>query len=97
MGVVEDANAAVWFKSSDRTIISSEFALVMEHQANRLMVAESTAPPNIEGYGGTSVPPPARLIRSGARDRTAERNPFFSADGVNIDVLSGFLRGSTCI
>src|SRR5437667_2332773 len=33
------------------------------------MVAFSTSPPSRDGNGGTSVPPPAKLIRRGARAR----------------------------
>jgi hypothetical protein len=33
------------------------------------MVAFSTSPPSLSGNGGTSVPPPAKLIRRGARER----------------------------
>src|SRR5262245_3674212 len=35
--------------------------------ANRLMVALSTTPPRSSQYGDTSVPPPQKLIRNGAR------------------------------
>src|SRR5262249_39810108 len=37
--------------------------------AYRLIVVLSTTPPRSSQYGGTSVPPPQKLIRSGARAR----------------------------
>src|SRR3989442_9437848 len=33
------------------------------------MVDDKTTPPNCSVYGGTSVPPPEKLTRSGARER----------------------------
>src|SRR6266566_887748 len=37
------------------------------------MVADRTQPPSVAGNGGTSVPPPANEIRSGARARIRGR------------------------
>src|SRR5919108_4564529 len=57
-------------RSSDSTRqVASSRRLAMA-EAERLMVADSTAPPWVAGYGGTSVPPPAKLRRSGATART---------------------------
>ena len=42
----------------------------MEQWANMPMVAFSTQPPNVSQSGETSVPPPAKPRRSGARART---------------------------
>ncbi len=42
----------------------------MEQWANMPIVAFSTQPPNVSLYGETSVPPPAKPRRSGARART---------------------------
>src|SRR5687767_419589 len=39
--------------------------------AKRSMVALSTAPPCSSAYGERSVPPPAKLMRRGARARTS--------------------------
>src|SRR5688572_27539921 len=39
------------------------------------MVAESTHPPRSRGYGITSVPPPEKLIRSGALARMVPGKP----------------------
>ena len=42
----------------------------IEQWANMAMVEFSTHPPNVSQYGETSVPPPAKPRRSGARART---------------------------
>jgi hypothetical protein len=42
----------------------------MEQWANMPIVALSTQPPNVSLYGETSVPPPAKPTRNGARART---------------------------
>src|SRR6266566_1157498 len=47
--------------------------------AYRLIVALSTTPPRSSQYGGTSVPPPQKLIRSGARARISMAMQFLNS------------------
>lgn len=63
--------------------------------AYRLIVAFSTSPPSRSGNGGTSVPPPANEMRSGALARMIirpQRSPRWGGGMAGVLVILGAIR-----
>src|SRR5207247_6365565 len=63
----ETSRTKLWPRSSDSADTSLSLRGTRVAYAKRLIVALRTQPPSRSGKGDTSVPPPQKLIRRGAR------------------------------